>query len=767
MLLKKLHIFVILALLIPGKLLAQTACTALGQNPSTAFPVCGTNTFHQDSVPICSSHNLYVPGCSIPGDSSSAYQNKNPFWYKFTCFQSGTLGFVIIPNIPLEDYDWQLYDITGHNPDDVYTDTTLIVSGNWSGTYDSTGASATGVNYMQCASDPSFFAPTFAVSPDLIQDHHYLLLISHFSDTQQGYSLSFNGGTAVITDTLPPHLGTAKRATCDATQILIKLNKRMKCSSLAANGSDFHISPAVATVTNAVGVGCTSGFDMDSVLLTFNLPLPIGNYDLIVQTGSDGNTLLDICDNHIPAGETIPFVVLSPLPVPMDSLTNNRCRTDSLVLVFPDLIKCSSVAPDGSDFFITGSYPVTISNALAVDCVNGLTKKIIVHFTTTLLQPGSFQIVLRIGSDGNTLLSECDTASVAGSAIDFTMLPKPVVNFRFPSSVCLPDGTLTFTNLSSISDGTENVFRYLWNFDDTLSGVNNFSIIKTPTHRYNTTGPFNVNLQVISGGGCVKDSTIVLNTIHPQPKTNFGFNKPAICFGDEIIITDSTNSMDGMTVLWNWELGDGSIRHTQNVTYTYGSEHTFNVRLYSVNSNGCYSDTLTKSITVYPYPTVNAGPDRYVLEGGSLTIQAIATGIGLQYLWTPSLYLDDRTIINPRCISPLSDITYTVLVTAPGTCTATDQVFVKILKAPRIPNTFTPNNDGINDLWDIQYLEDYPNNHIQVFTRAGQMVFENRGYYKAWNGTYKGRDLPVDTYYYILEPGNGRDPITGFITIMK
>src|SRR6476620_2008532 len=87
------------------------ACTTLGQTPSTAFPVCGTSTFQQNVVPPCATNDLYVPGCT--GTSNALYQNKNPFFYKFTCFTGGTLGFVITPNAANEDYDWQLYDITG------------------------------------------------------------------------------------------------------------------------------------------------------------------------------------------------------------------------------------------------------------------------------------------------------------------------------------------------------------------------------------------------------------------------------------------------------------------------------------------------------------------------------------------------------------------------------------------------------------------------------------------------------------------------------
>ena len=81
----------------------------------------------------------------------------------------------------------------------------------------------------------------------------------------------------------------------------------MKCSTLAANGSDFKITPAAASIISAVGIGCGGGFDMDSVLLTFSAPLPFGNYNLVAQNGTDGNTLLDLCDNGIPVNEAIPF----------------------------------------------------------------------------------------------------------------------------------------------------------------------------------------------------------------------------------------------------------------------------------------------------------------------------------------------------------------------------------------------------------------------------------------------------------------------------
>lgn len=764
MLLTKLPISLVLLLSLSGTLCAQTTpCTLLGQNPQTAFPVCGTAVFHMDTVPYCGGRQV----ATLCVDDTM-YTDKNPFWYKFTCFQSGKLAFFITPNTITEDYDWQIFDVTGKNPQDVYTDTSTFVVCSWSGVAGVTGAceDSGGVSLVECE---GMFRNRFTKMPDLVAGHNYLLLVSHFDNTQYGYGLSFGGpgNTAVITDTLPPHMFTTRRSSCDGSGIMVKLNKRMKCSSLAADGSDFRISPPLANVVSAIGLGCSNGFDMDTVLLSFSGPLPFGNYNLVAKNGGDGNTVTDLCDNGIPVDEAIPFTILSPLPVPFDSVTSSKCSADSLILVFDDPVKCSSVAPDGSDFFVTGTYPVNITAATPLNCNAGLTSRVAVHFSTTLLQAGNFQIVLRAGSDGNTLLSECDTPSVAGQAIPFSIAPKPVASFSFTDKVCLPDASIQFVNNSTIADGSENSFRYLWDFGDPSSGAANTSLLKTPTHTYRNTGPFTVRLRVVSNAGCIKDTSMQMNSIYPQPLAGFGISKTNVCLGDAIYFTDSTSNPAGITMEWNWDMGDSKLQYSKNVLYIYTAPQTYNVSLFTVNNFGCKSATVTKPVTVHPYPAADAGPDRKVLEGSNLTIEANATGSNLSYVWSPPQYLNNPAKLQPKCVEPKFDILYTLTVTGIGGCSVSDDMFVDVLKIPRIPNTFSPNGDRINDLWEIQYLEEYSSNHIRVFTRAGQLVFESVGKYKAWDGTYKGKALPMDTYYFIVEPGNGRDPVTGYVTIVR
>lgn len=561
--------------------LHSQSCTTLGQTPSTAFPVCGTTAFQQANVPLCSTNDLYVPGCS--GSGGANYQNKNPFFYKFTCFVGGTLSFVITPNAPNEDYDWQLYDITGSNPNDIFTVNSLVVTGNWSGSYGPTGAASNGVNFIQCASDPNDNKPRFAVSPVLIQGREYLLMVSHFTNTQSGYSLSFGGGTAVITDPAMPHMQTAK-ADCDGKTITLKLNKKVKCTSLTSPGTEFSILPAVTTVVAATTSTCSAGFDLSEITITLASPLPSGNFQLVINNGSDANTLLDVCGNAIPNGEQVPFQYQLPQPIFADSIGKLGCAPDSLRLYFPKKINCSSIAADGSDFTITGPSPVSIASA-GGRCINGQTEYVLIKLGAPIYNKGTYTLSLKAGTDGTTVIDECGQESPLQS-LDFQAADTVSAAFSYTSRLGCQRDTLTF-----LHDGAHDVNSWNWKFNNTTRATTQSHTIIFPATSSNE-----ITLKV-SNGTC-SDSSIQTVELDNEVKASFKMSD-FICPEDKLEV-ENTSTGDIDSWKWNFDIvATSTARDPSPVQFPLNNRETYySVKLVAFNNLlGC-SDSVRHPLTV-------------------------------------------------------------------------------------------------------------------------------------------------------------------------
>ena len=575
---KKIIFLVFSISFIQNHLFAQQ-CTALGQNPSTAFPVCGSTNFIQASVPICGSNFVQVPGCD-------GYPDKNPYWYKFTCYASGTLGFLIKPNNQGDDYDWQLYDVTNRDVNQVFQNPTWVVAANWAGTYGNTGASNAGVSGIQCASIPEDNRNSFAQMPILLIGHQYLLLVSHFTDTQSGYTLSFGGGTAVITDPLLPKTDYGE-AFCDAKQIKIKLNKKIKCSSLAANGSDFSINFPGLQIISAVAPKCSASFDMDSVILTLDNPLPPGIFTLTVKVGTDNNTLLDNCDRGIPVGDHVSFRVLPLIPTPMDSLTAVKCAPQTLELIFRKPMMCSSIAVNGSDFIITGPMPVNITGAQGNCDANGLSKSISVQLNTPLQVGGTYRITLKVGTDANTIFDECSQQTPAGSFIDFVV--KDTVNANFTYSILYGCKVNT---IQYLHNGFNGINSFNWVFDNAGQ-----SPLQNPIINYSNFKDKNTRL-IVSNGVC-SDTADVKITFDNLLEANFTVT-PVICPNEPVSFINNTTSRNITNWLWIFGNGNTSILKDppqQSYNPQPLTDYIALPQLIVKNSYGCY-DTITAPVKV-------------------------------------------------------------------------------------------------------------------------------------------------------------------------
>ncbi len=275
------------------------------------------------------------------------------------------------------------------------------------------------------------------------------------------------------------------------------LNKQMRCSSLATDGSDFSV--ATGTIVSAQSPDCSSGFDMTSLVLTLNQPLAPGNYDLVIKNGSDGNTLLDDCGTNIPVDESASFTVLPPHATPFDSLTTPSCAPQTVQLIFSDPIQCSSIAADGSDFQISGAPGVTISKVEGL-CTNGLASAINVTFNAPIVSQGNFVISLVTGSDGNSLINLCGVETPPGGQLSF--VTKDTVSAAFTYDILF--GCKTDT-ISLQYQPANQVNNWQWTIDST-----EFSTALDPEVLENIFGQKTVQ-HIVSNGFCSDTSRQVVN----------------------------------------------------------------------------------------------------------------------------------------------------------------------------------------------------------------------------------------------------------------
>jgi gliding motility-associated-like protein len=380
-------------------------------------------------------------------------------------------------------------------------------------------------------------------------------------------------------------------------------------------------------------------------------------------------------------------------------------------------------------------------------------------FTHTFNSYGNFAVKLNVVTNNGCVSAD--------KIIPISVNPIARPSFTFPPISCLPNANIQFTNQSSVPNGAASTLTYIWDFGDPGSGVVNNSSMTNPAHIFSTIGPYSVNLEVTTAEGCIHDTTILINTIHPQPAASFTTDLVDVCKGGSFSFNSTSNGADGTIVQYYFDLADGSTRALNTFSYTYADTGSYQVSHYIVNNLGCTSTVATKTVFVNPYPNVDAGPDKLMLEGGQVHIMPPNNyPMPVAYSWTPITYLNDPTRLDPTAIPP-DDIRYLLTVTTNKGCSDTSSMFIKVLKDPPIPNIFSPNGDGIHDTWVIPYLESYPGCTVEIVNRYGYLIYRSVGYPTPWDGKVNGINVPVGTYYYVIDPKNGRNKKSGYLDIIR
>jgi len=291
------------------------------------------------------------------------------------------------------------------------------------------------------------------------------------------------------------------------------------------------------------------------------------------------------------------------------------------------------------------------------------------------------------------------------------------------------------------------------------SGPNGFSStsaeVKLPNVQYTDAGIY--FLSAISDKGCSRsDSTHLF--VNPVPTASLS-GIDHICEGS------STQLQASGGIRFSWTpttgLSSGTIANP-----TASPKDTTRYKVYVYNQYSC-ADSANILINVWKKPRALAGPDKKTKEGIPVKLDGSAGGTDVSYSWSPTVFLDNPFILKPTATLS-EDSRYTLTVTSNRGCgTTSDDVFIKVYKNVVVPNAFSPNGDGINDVWQIRGLSSYPDAVLQVFNRYGQQLYYSKSYNIPWDGTFKGTQLPVGTYYYVVDLKIGEPPISGWVVILR
>jgi gliding motility-associated-like protein len=370
---------------------------------------------------------------------------------------------------------------------------------------------------------------------------------------------------------------------------------------------------------------------------------------------------------------------------------------------------------------------------------------------------------------------------------NFCSVTSSSVWYYFTTNATGGDVTISFTNMSfnpdvnmgqqidvniySATTPCTNPGTYIPQAGTCGTGGADFTFSNSVALAANTTYYVMVNGLNFGGGAtlsaeCDFDIDISGTAIDGAvPTASISALNTQLCEGDEETIeTIISNCADTVTMDWYYNnvlISDSSVFLTSQLT-----EDGYLKLIINCGTVCTYADTSDSIFFEVTPVSADAGDDKYILEGDIATLDG--DGIGTP-LWSPGNTLTSTSIFSPTA-NPEITTTYFLTVSS-GSCTATDSMTVFIDQLITIYSGFSPNGDDINDKWVIKNSSTYPDMEVVVYDRSGQRVFQTTGYStpdKWWDGTNKGKALPVSTYYYVIDLRIGDEGIfKGQINIIR
>jgi len=443
-----------------------------------------------------------------------------------------------------------------------------------------------------------------------------------------------------------------------------------------------------------------------------------------------------------------------------------------------------------------GTYTVTLTVTAANGCTGTATRAITVLDTPTAAftpDPGS-------GCTSLDVLFRNTSADAASHAWDFGN--GATSTLREPRHVFAITGTYTVTLVATHANGcrdtataqvtahplpqsaftlsaqqscvspatvravnnSQGASAYAWDF-----GNGQVSTLAAPDITFATPGSYTISLTAVNVFGCTSTSSAVF-TVHPTPVADFDRNLREVCAGSPIAFTHSSANSGS----FRWWFGDGGSSTAASPTHTYRAAGTYDVTLVVTGAGGC-TDTLTVPGAVVVHPTPVADFSHDVSSGTPNVVRFTNRSTGAsEHVWDfgDGEGSGDR---DPAHLFTADGGRFTVCMEARNAfgCASTLCAPISVRGAPGVfmPNAFTPDGDGVNDVFLPVYdgFQDW-SVQLMVFNRRGQLVFETNRRDQGWDGRYNGgaeADPGVYVWKLVLTGvGDVRD-LGGHLTLLR
>lgn len=347
-------------------------------------------------------------------------------------------------------------------------------------------------------------------------------------------------------------------------------------------------------------------------------------------------------------------------------------------------------------------------------------------------QTGSYYAVL-FGGFG------CSLKTVA-QQITITSIPVSSFSVNKPDQ-CLFGNRFVFTNNSTNAVGA---MEYRWIFGDGTEATT-----RDITYTYKTAGVFNVKLIASSNTICA-DSTMFTVTVYQNAVA--AFSTEPTCINLPAKITNATFDTLGSPITYLWTFGNGQTSSLRNPPpQAYAAAGNYNINL-SVSTAQCpFPVHNTKHILIVekPKPSITYPLDYAVIN---LPLDLNARQIGETVLWRPAINLDNARSFNPVFKGSTEQL-YAVDITTKSGCVTTDSQMVKLVKGIEVyvPNAFSPNADGKNDVLRPVMFGIKQMRYFRIFNRWGQLFYQTQTTKEGWDGTFKNARQEMQTIVWMFE----------------